>query len=107
MPDDGCSTAVDRHVEHPTPKVGVELVARTNFLEILNSFVFSRRYGVVDNRFCFEGGSSCGKGEGLYVFVTDLGEEITHTLKLASQGKLASKKRAAAKKLAGIIGKQI
>ncbi|XP_058836233.1 uncharacterized protein LOC131692891 [Topomyia yanbarensis] len=59
-----------------------------------------RRYGVVDNRFCFEGGSGCGKGEGLYVFVTDLGEEITHTLKMASQGKLASKKRAAARKIA-------
>ncbi|XP_053688643.1 uncharacterized protein LOC128737902 isoform X3 [Sabethes cyaneus] len=59
-----------------------------------------RRYGVVDNRFCFEGGSSCGKGEGLYVFVTDLGDEITHTLKMASQGKLASKKRAAARKIA-------
>ncbi|XP_050080003.1 uncharacterized protein LOC126567764 isoform X1 [Anopheles maculipalpis] len=61
-----------------------------------------RRYGVVDNRFCFEGGSSCGKGEGLYVFVTDLGEEITHTFKLASQGKLANKKRATAKKIAAL-----
>uniref|UniRef100_A0A8W7Q0R5 IRS-type PTB domain-containing protein n=1 Tax=Anopheles coluzzii TaxID=1518534 RepID=A0A8W7Q0R5_ANOCL len=61
-----------------------------------------RRYGVVDNRFCFEGGSSCGKGEGLYVFVTDLGEEITHTFKLASQGKLASKKRATARKIAAL-----
>ncbi|XP_052873445.1 uncharacterized protein LOC128278756 [Anopheles cruzii] len=61
-----------------------------------------RRYGVVDNRFCFEGGSSCGKGEGLYVFVTDLGDEITHTFKLASQGKLASKKRAAARKIAAL-----
>lgn len=55
----------------------------------------------MDNRFCFEGGSSCGKGEGLYVFVTDIGDEITHTLKMASQGKLASKKRAAARKIAG------
>ncbi|XP_055624394.1 uncharacterized protein LOC129767470 isoform X2 [Toxorhynchites rutilus septentrionalis] len=61
-----------------------------------------RRYGVVDNRFCFEGGSSCGKGEGLYVFVTDLGDEITHALKLASQGKLATKKRAAAKKITAL-----
>ncbi|XP_058170150.1 uncharacterized protein LOC131285312 [Anopheles ziemanni] len=61
-----------------------------------------RRYGVVDNRFCFEGGSSCGKGEGLYVFVTDLGDEITHTFKLASQGKLASKKRATARKIAAL-----
>lgn len=63
---------------------------------------FYRRYGVVDNRFCFEGGSSCGKGEGLYIFVTDLGEEITHTIKLASKGNLSSKKRPYAKKLASI-----
>lgn len=54
-----------------------------------------RRYGVVDGRFCFEGGSRCGKGEGLYVFVTDLGDEITHTLKLAAQSKLATKRRGA------------
>lgn len=57
---------------------------------------------MVDNRFCFEGGASCGKGEGLYVFVTDLGDEITHTIKLASKGNLSSKKRPFAKKLAGL-----
>lgn len=50
---------------------------------------------MVDGRFCFEGGSRCGKGEGLYVFVTDLGDEITHTLKLAAQSKLATKRRGA------------
>jgi hypothetical protein len=60
----------------------------------------------VDNRFCFEGGSSCGKGEGLYVFVTDLGDEITHTLKLASTGKLAAKRRLAAKKNGGLNEKR-
>lgn len=36
------------------------------------------------------------------MFVTDLGEEITHTIKLASKGNLSSKKRPYAKKLAGI-----
>lgn len=61
-----------------------------------------RRYGVVENRFCFEGGSSCGpKGEGLYVFITDQGDEITHTLKLAAQGKLTSKRKAVTRKLSG------
>lgn len=61
---------------------------------------FHRRYGVVDNRFCFEGGSQCGKGEGLYVFVTDQGDEITHTLKLAAQCKLSTKRRAPLRKMA-------
>lgn len=57
---------------------------------------------MVDNRFCFEGGSRCGKGEGLYVFVTDQGDEITHTLKLAAQGKLSTKRRIASRKLAAL-----
>ncbi|XP_055382436.1 uncharacterized protein LOC129612705 [Condylostylus longicornis] len=61
---------------------------------------YLRRYGVVDNRFCFEGGSRCGKGEGLYVFITDQGDDITQTLKLASQGRLSTKKRQMARKLA-------
>ncbi|XP_055692725.1 uncharacterized protein LOC129795460 [Lutzomyia longipalpis] len=61
-----------------------------------------RRYGVVDNRFCFEGGSQCGKGEGLYVLVTDQGDEITHTLKVASQGKLVTKRRPVARKLSAL-----
>jgi len=52
-----------------------------------------RRYGVVEGRFCFEGGSRCGKGEGLYVLVTDQGQEITKTLQLAAQGKLVSKRK--------------
>uniref|UniRef100_A0A1B0DHA4 Uncharacterized protein n=1 Tax=Phlebotomus papatasi TaxID=29031 RepID=A0A1B0DHA4_PHLPP len=69
------------------------------------SFTFAHhcgRYGVVDNRFCFEGGSQCGKGEGLYVLVTDQGDEITHTLKVASQGKLATKRRPVARKLSAL-----
>ncbi|XP_059607880.1 uncharacterized protein LOC132255751 [Phlebotomus argentipes] len=61
-----------------------------------------RRYGVVDNRFCFEGGSQCGKGEGLYILVTDQGDEITHTLKVASQGKLATRRRPVARKLSAL-----
>lgn len=60
-----------------------------------------RRYGVVEGRFCFEGGSRCGKGEGLYVLVTDQGDEITDALKMASQGKLAAKRRPASRKASG------
>ncbi|KAK4873688.1 hypothetical protein RN001_013048 [Aquatica leii] len=52
-----------------------------------------RRYGVVEGRFCFEGGSRCGIGEGLYVLITDQGEEITTTLKLAAQGQLFNNRR--------------
>ncbi|XP_066595104.1 serine-rich adhesin for platelets-like [Prorops nasuta] len=53
-----------------------------------------RRYGVVDGRFCFEGGSRCGRGEGLHVLITDQGEDIVKTLQLAAEGKLSTKKRA-------------
>ncbi|KAJ8978455.1 hypothetical protein NQ317_011055 [Molorchus minor] len=52
-----------------------------------------RRYGVVEGRFCFEGGSRCIKGEGLYVLLTDQGEEITSTLKAASTGNLHASRR--------------
>ncbi|CAH1106685.1 unnamed protein product, partial [Psylliodes chrysocephalus] len=52
-----------------------------------------RRYGVVEGRFCFEGGSRCIKGEGLYVLLTDQGEEITSTLKAAAVGNLHSSRR--------------
>ncbi|XP_022916434.1 uncharacterized protein [Onthophagus taurus] len=47
-----------------------------------------RRYGVIEGRFCFEGGSRCGRGEGLHVLLTDQGDEITQTLKLAAIGQL-------------------
>lgn len=52
-----------------------------------------RRYGVVDGRFCFEGGSRCGRGEGLHVLITDQGDDIVKTLQLAAEGKLTTKKR--------------
>lgn len=48
---------------------------------------------MVENRFCFEGGSSSGKCEGFVVLITDFGEEITNAFKQASQGKLSSKTR--------------
>ncbi|XP_018395242.1 PREDICTED: uncharacterized protein LOC108773806 [Cyphomyrmex costatus] len=52
-----------------------------------------RRYGVVEGRFCFEGGSRCGRGEGLHVLITDQGDDIVKTLHLAAEGKLTTKKR--------------
>nr|XP_026487996.1 uncharacterized protein LOC113394791 isoform X1 [Vanessa tameamea] len=52
-----------------------------------------RRYGVVDGRFCFEGGSHCGKGEGLHVLVTDQATEIARDFDLASRGQLSPRRR--------------
>ncbi|KAJ0174404.1 hypothetical protein K1T71_009512 [Dendrolimus kikuchii] len=48
-----------------------------------------RRYGVVEGRFCFEGGSHCGKGEGLHMLITDQAQDITDTFDLAAQGNLS------------------
>ncbi|XP_050525294.1 uncharacterized protein LOC126896501 isoform X2 [Daktulosphaira vitifoliae] len=54
---------------------------------------YLRKYGVIENRFCYEGGSRCGKGEGLFVCFTDQGDEITRCMNLAAESKLASRKR--------------
>ncbi|XP_048510672.1 uncharacterized protein LOC105688945 isoform X2 [Athalia rosae] len=59
-----------------------------------------RRYGVVEGRFCFEGGSRCGRGEGLHVLITDQGDDIIKTLQLAAEGKLSTRKRPAPRELA-------
>ncbi|XP_063973330.1 uncharacterized protein LOC135160573 [Diachasmimorpha longicaudata] len=58
-----------------------------------------RRYGVVEGRFCFEGGSRCGRGEGLHVLITDQGDDIVRSLQLAAEGKLSSRKRPLAREL--------
>ncbi|KAK0179499.1 hypothetical protein PV327_005245 [Microctonus hyperodae] len=52
-----------------------------------------RRYGVVEGKFCFEGGSRCGRGEGLHVLITDQGDDIVKTLQLAADGRLLTRKR--------------
>ncbi|XP_045500788.1 uncharacterized protein LOC123698253 [Colias croceus] len=52
-----------------------------------------RRYGVVEGRFCFEGGSHCGKGEGLHVLVSDQAADIVRDFDLASRGQLSPKRR--------------
>ncbi|XP_047522041.1 uncharacterized protein LOC125060955 [Pieris napi] len=57
-----------------------------------------RRYGVVDGRFCFEGGSHCGKGEGLHVLISDHSADILRDFDLASRGQLSPKRRASSSK---------
>ena len=55
-----------------------------------------RRYGAVEGgRFCYEGGTRCGKGEGLHVFRVDNPEDLQISFDLASKAKLENKKRAA------------
>lgn len=56
-------------------------------------FLCYRRYGVVDGKFCFEGGSRCNKGEGLHVLVSDTAEDIERAVRLASQSKLFTRRR--------------
>lgn len=60
---------------------------------VTGSLFLSRRYGVVEGRFCFEGGSHCGKGEGLHVLITDQAKELAHDFDLASQGRLSPRRR--------------
>lgn len=57
-----------------------------------------RKYGLVDGKFCFEGGSLCGKGEGLHVLATNQADEIARAFDLASAGKLAIERKAILKK---------
>lgn len=40
---------------------------------------------MIDKRFCVEGGSRCGKGEGLFVFAAEGGRELTDLLNVHSQ----------------------
>ncbi|XP_050677160.1 uncharacterized protein LOC126973856 [Leptidea sinapis] len=43
-----------------------------------------RRFGMVEKRFCVEGGSRCGRGEGLFVFAAEGGRELAELLSLYS-----------------------
>ncbi|XP_047106841.1 uncharacterized protein LOC124776045 [Schistocerca piceifrons] len=61
-----------------------------------------RRYGVVEGRFVFEGGSRCGKGEGVHVCVTDQAEEITKVFQMAAQGKITNRRRAVTRNMSVI-----
>ena len=63
------------------------------FLHLQHNY---RRYGAVEGgRFCYEGGTRCGKGEGLHVFRVDNPEDLQISFDLASKAKLENKKRAA------------
>ncbi|GAB6018645.1 hypothetical protein CHUAL_000322 [Chamberlinius hualienensis] len=63
-----------------------------------------RRYGVVSGKFCFEGGSRCGKGEGLHVLLHSQPECLSTTFDLASQGKLNLTNRLFIRKTSGFNG---
>ncbi|XP_046330151.2 uncharacterized protein LOC124113708 [Haliotis rufescens] len=49
-----------------------------------------RRFGSVDGKFCFEGGSKCGRGMGIHVALSEQADEIASIVQQASQGKLPS-----------------
>lgn len=59
----------------------------------------------MENRFCFEGGSRCARGEGVYVLMTDQGEEICRSLTLAAEGKLTTRRgvRSSSRNMSGIL----
>ncbi|RVE42495.1 hypothetical protein evm_012854 [Chilo suppressalis] len=57
-----------------------------------------RRYGVVEGRFCFEGGSHCGKGEGLHLLITDQAQDITDAFDMAARGNLSAPKTPVSRK---------
>lgn len=63
-----------------------------------------RRFGVIDGKFCFEGGSQCGKGIGLHVLHTNQTEELSNCFELASKGKLHGKRRLSSNKNSSIDG---
>ncbi|XP_067120734.1 uncharacterized protein [Centruroides vittatus] len=52
-----------------------------------------RRFGVVDGKYCFEGGSRCGKGEGIHILLTNQAEELAQSVDLASRGKLHGRRK--------------
>lgn len=55
----------------------------------------------MENRFCFEGGSRCGRGEGLYVLVSDQGQDIARAFQLAAEGKLHTRRRSTSRNSSG------
>ncbi|KAL3877749.1 hypothetical protein ACJMK2_035411 [Sinanodonta woodiana] len=57
-----------------------------------------RRFGMVDGKFCFEGGSRCGKGAGVHVFMTDQAEDVADIVRLASVGRTPTMRRHTSKR---------
>ena len=53
-----------------------------------------RRYGALEgSRFCFEGGTRCGKGEGAHVLRLDDPFEVQRAFDSATKGKLEAKRK--------------
>ncbi|XP_059476896.1 uncharacterized protein LOC132197566 isoform X2 [Neocloeon triangulifer] len=62
-----------------------------------------RRYGVVDGKFCFEGGSRCSaKCEGLHILGCGQASEVHQAMQLAAQGKLATRRRPLSRKMSAM-----
>ncbi|KAK7111613.1 serine/arginine repetitive matrix protein 2-like [Littorina saxatilis] len=54
-----------------------------------------RRFDAVDGKFCFEGGSRCGKGSGIHAVRSEQADEITEILRVNSLGKTSAGARLA------------
>ncbi|CAG5129028.1 unnamed protein product [Candidula unifasciata] len=49
-----------------------------------------RRFGTREGKFCFEGGTRCGKGSGVFALQSEQAEDIADIVNLASTGKLVN-----------------
>ncbi|OWF47777.1 uncharacterized protein LOC110453936 [Mizuhopecten yessoensis] len=60
--------------------------------KMLASWVISdlRKFGKLEGKFVFEGGSRCGKGAGVHVLQSDQVDDLEEIFQLASQGKTVS-----------------
>ena len=53
-----------------------------------------RRFGPLENgRFCFEGGSRCGKGEGVHILRMDDPQDLQRAFEAATNNRLESKRK--------------
>lgn len=56
---------------------------------MITSWLSYRRYGVVDGRVVWEGGSRCGRWAGVHVALSDAPHALTHAIDQAARGLLA------------------
>ena len=57
-------------------------------------FSFRRRFGSLDGgRFCFEGGSRCGRGEGAFVLRVDDPGAVNAEFERAARGKMEARRK--------------
>ena len=53
-----------------------------------------RRFGAVDGgRFCFEGGSRCGRGEGVFVLRVDDPSTVNADFESAARGRMEARRK--------------